>query len=326
MNAVAETVILIFGLVALGYGSAVSGLLRVETGDALSEFAVTIAVPMLLFRTMAHADFGGSLPLALWVAYFGAIFLNWTIGHKLVRLLYGRDARAGVVAGLASSFSNLVLFGIPFMQGIYGQRGVAIMSLIIAVHLPILMASSIVLFEWASLADGVSRQRMSVAQMVRDFLSKLFTNPLIIGILGGLAWRLTGWPLPGVAARFVDTIANIAGPVALFAMGTGLKKFGISGNVAPAITTSALKLLAMPAIVLVFAWSIGLPPYTATIAVVAASLPTGVNPYLIATRFGTGQALASNTLSISTLSAAVTTSLWLFVTHLVFGTMTLSGP
>ncbi|MCC0029802.1 MAG: AEC family transporter [Brucellaceae bacterium] len=326
MSAVAETVILIFGLVALGYGSAISGLLRVETGDALSEFAVTIAVPMLLFHTMAHADFGGSLPLALWLAYFGAVVVNWTIGHKVVRRFFGRDARAGVVAGLASSFSNMVLFGIPFMQGIYGHRGVAIMSLIVAVHLPIMMAASIVLFEWARVADGVAEKRASVHEMVRDFFAKLFVNPLIIGILAGLAWRITGWSLPAVAARFVDTIAGIAGPVALFAMGTGLKKFGISGNVAPALATSVLKLAVLPALVLALSLLIGLPHYTATIAVVASSLPCGVNPYLIATRFGTGQALASNTLSISTLAAALTTSFWLFAASAIFGTHILSGP
>lgn len=326
MSAIAETVILIFGLVALGYGSVVTGLLRVETGDALSDFAVNIALPVLVFRIMAHADFGGTLPIALWLCYFGAVLANWTLAHLAVRRVFGRDARAGVVAGLASSFSNMVLFGIPFMQGVYGQRGVTIVSLIIAIHLPIMLAASVVLFEWARITDGVATQRATVTEMARDFLSKLFVNPLIIGILAGLAWRLTGWPLPGVAARFVDTIAGIAGPIALFAMGTGLKKFGISGNLAPALTTSTLKLFVMPAIVLVLAKLISLPPFTATIAVIAASLPCGVNPYLIATRFGTGQALASNTLTISTLAALVSTTAWLLVASTVFGIPVISGP
>lgn len=326
MGAVAETVILIFGLVALGYASAVSGLLRAETGDALSAFAITIAVPMLLFRTMAEADFGASLPLALWTSYFGAILVTWTASHVVVRRFFGRDARAGVVAGLASSFSNLVLFGIPFMLGVYGERGVAVLLLIIAVHLPVMTAASIVLYETARHTDGMATRRASPREMVRDFAAKMFLNPLIIGILCGLAWRLGGWPLPNVAARFVDSLAGVAGPVALFAMGMGLRKFGISGNVAPALTTSVLKLMVMPTLVLLLAKLVGLPPYAATIAVVAASFPCGVNPYLIATRFGTGQALASNTLTLSTIAALATTTLWLLVASAVSGTTTLSGP
>ena len=78
--------------------------------------------------------------------------------------------------------------------------------------------------------------------LVRDFLRRMAKNPLIIGIVLGLAWRLTGQPLPGLAARLVDALAGIAGPLALFAVGLSLRKFGISGNVGPALALSALKL------------------------------------------------------------------------------------
>jgi hypothetical protein len=49
---------------------------------------------------------------------------------------------------------------------------------------------------------------------------------------------------------------------------------------------------------------LGLPPLVAKVAVVSAAMPTGVNPYLIATRFGTGQALASNTMTMTTAARA----------------------
>ncbi|TIN49796.1 MAG: AEC family transporter, partial [Mesorhizobium sp.] len=72
-------------------------------------------------------------------------------------------------------------------------------------------------------------------RVIRSFLRRLFMNPLIIGILAGLAWRITGAPLPDVAMRLVDALADTAGPVALFAMGLSLRRFGISGNVRPAL-------------------------------------------------------------------------------------------
>src|SRR5690606_7286705 len=113
--------------------------------------------------------------------------------------------------------------------------------------------------------------------------------------------------------------AGIAGTVALFSMGLGLRKFGISGNVRPALALSILKLVAMPAIALGVAWAVGLPPLTAKVMVAAAAMPTGVNPYLIATRFGTGQVIASNTMTISTALAVLTTGFWLLVAEAVFG-------
>ncbi|TIU23951.1 MAG: AEC family transporter, partial [Mesorhizobium sp.] len=48
-------------------------------------------------------------------------------------------------------------------------------------------------------------------------------------------------------------------------------------------------------------------------------LPSGVNSYLIAVQFNTGQALASNQMTIATASAVLTTSFWLTVVVNVFG-------
>ena len=315
MSPLAETIFFVFGLVALGYLCGWTGFLRTEVGDALSDFAVAVAVPMLLFRTMVNIDFGGGLPLALWATYFPGIVVTWIMAQIVMVRVFGRYAKAAVVGGLSASFSNLVLLGVPFMLGVYGQPGFEVLSLLVAVHLPSMMAASIVLFAWASRGEGASDPLAIFA----DFLRKLFSNPLVIGILAGLAWRATGIALPAIGVRFVDALANVAGTVALFAMGLGLRKFSISGNVAAAIAMAGLKLMVMPGIVLAMAVLIGLPPFTAKVAIAAASMPTGVNPYLVATRFGTGQALSSSTMTIATACAVVTTAFWLAVAHYVFG-------
>lgn len=316
MSAVAETIAFVFGLVGLGYAAGWTGLLRPQVGDALTDFAIVVAVPALLFRTMIGIDFSGTAPWGLWAAYFAGVPVVWLAGHLVATRWFGRDAAAGVVAGIAASFSNLLLLGIPFIMGVYGQAGIDILSLLLAVHLPTMMAASIVMFEWVRRSEGKVTSPLDV---LKGFLRNLFTNPLIIGILAGLAWRLSGIPMPGLGMRFIDAFAGIAGTVALFAMGLGLRKFGISGNVKPAIALSVLKLLLLPAVVLCAAVAIGLPPLAAKVMVVASSLPTGVNPYLIATRFGTGQVLASNTMTISTALAALTMGLWLGVAQWVFG-------
>ena len=103
------------------------------------------------------------------------------------------------------------------------------------------------------------------------------------------------------------------------AAGLGLRKFSISGHVLPAAVLSLLKLFLMPAVALGAALLLGLPPMTAKVAVVAAALPAGVNSYLLAVQFGTGQALASSQITIATACAAVTTAFWLMVAHAVFG-------
>lgn len=315
MSQLTETILYVFGLVAIGYVAAWSSYLKAGAGEMLGQFAVGVAMPVLLFRTLSKVDFHGAAPWSLWIVYFSAIALTWTTGHLIMTRWLGRDARIGVIAGVSSSFSNLVLLGIPLISGIFGQQGTDVISLLIAVHLPVMMMASIILFELFGKGGG----EVHPARVLRSFLSRLVANPLIVGILSGLAWRFTGWELPFFVGRLIDTFADIAGPIALFSMGAGLKAFGMSGNLRPALALSVVKLVLMPALALVFALLIGLPPLAAKIAVVAASLPAGVNSYLIATQFGTGQGLASNQMTLSTLMAVMTTSAWLMVAGCIFG-------
>lgn len=315
MSPLIETVLFVFGLVALGYLAGLTGYLKAEAGEAIAEFAVGVAMPLLLFRTMVNADFHGSAPWPFWGAYFAAAAVTWAAGHLVITRVFGRDARAGVVGGVSSAFSNLVLLGIPFVLGTFGPSGFEVLSLLISVHLPTMIMASIILFEIFGRRD----EHVHPLRVIRSFFRKMFSNPLIIGIMAGWVWRIADLPLPALAVRLVDALANIAGPVALFAMGLGLCRFGISGNVRPALALSALKLLLMPAVALGLVWLFGLPPLSAKVAVVAAALPSGVNSYLIATQFGTGQALASNQMTIATACAVVTTAFWLTVVVYVFG-------
>lgn len=316
MSPLTETVLFVFSLVGLGYFAGFAGYLKPSSGEGISDFAVSVAMPLLLFQTMVNADFHGGAPWSLWGAYFAAVAITWAAGHVVTTRIFGRDARAGVVGGVSSAFSNVVLLGAPFILGIFGASGFEVLSLLVSVHLPVMMMASMVLFEVFGRSGA---EHVHPLRVVRSFLRRLFVNPLIIGILAGLAWRMTGAPLPELASRLVDALAATAAPVALFAMGLSLRRFGISGNVRPALALSALKLFLMPALVLAFVWLLGLPPLTAKVAVLVAAMPSGVNSYLIAVQFNTGQALASNQMTIATACAAITTAFWLTVVLHVFG-------
>jgi malonate transporter len=314
MSPIAETVLYVFSLVALGYLSGVTGYLKAETGEGVAEFAVNVAMPLLLFRTMAAADFQGGIPWGFWSVYFAAVIVTWTAGHLVTTRIFAREPQAGVVGGVSSAFSNLVLLGIPFVIGVYGQPGFEILSLLVSVHLPTMIMASIVLFE----IFGKRGEAVGIGTVLRSFFGRIARNPLIIGILAGLVWRATGLTMPALPSRLITSLADIAGTVALFAMGLSLSRFGLSGNVRPALVLSTLKLFLMPAVAMGLAWLIGLPPLTAQVAVAAAALPSGVNSYLIATQFGTGQALATNQMTIATASAVATMALWVWLGQLVF--------
>lgn len=314
MDQIVEIVLPVFGLIALGYAIAALGVLGRETGEALSDFVFVVAIPVLVFRTLATAVFGGESPWGLWIGYFAMFAVMWVLGTLVIRRVFGRDARSGVVAGISTAYGNTVLVGIPLAIAAYGNDGAVVMALIIALHLPVMMSTSAILIIRAERLDGTAHAEPGTRAIVRGLALNLVRNPLVIALVLGVLWHVTGAPLAGLPRIMVDRVADVASTLALFAMGMSLRNYGIRGNVRAGLVLAALKLLLMPALVLVTArYLIPLPPVWAKVAVIAAACPTGVNAYVVAGRFRTGEALASNAITISTAGAVLSMMLWLTV-------------
>jgi malonate transporter len=62
----------VFALIAVGYAGSLTRLFSETAHKGISEFAFSIAMPALLFRTIAVTDVPTLEPLRLWGAYFGA--------------------------------------------------------------------------------------------------------------------------------------------------------------------------------------------------------------------------------------------------------------
>jgi predicted permease len=311
MNEIAAIVVPVFGLIGLGFAAAWSGLLSEATGEAIAEFVFTVAIPLLIFRVVATADFSGGTPWLLWIDYYIGFTIAWILGTQVMRRVFHRDARAGLVAGVSSAYPNALLVGIPLVIAAYGAAGAAAVSLLIAIHLPIMMTASAILIERALVVDGLAHDTDMISTL-RGIAKALIKNPIVIGLFAGTAWRIAGLPIGGPAGDVVTRLGDVASTLALFTVGMNLRHYGISGNIRAALAVCAIKLVVMPALVfVVVAFLFHLPQTWARAIVIAAACPTGVNAYLVATRFNTGQALASNSITLSTALAVVTVAFWL---------------
>jgi malonate transporter len=313
MAEILAIVLPVFGLIGIGALFAWTKLLSHASGDALSEFVFVVAIPLLIFRIVATADFSGLAAWRLWLAFFASFAVAWAVGTFLIRRLFGRDARAGLVGGLAAGYGNTTLIGIPLALAAFGADGSVPMALIIAVQLPIMMAAVALLMVRAEQQDGLGAGSASPGSVAKSVAENVIQNPIIVGLAAGVLWRLSGLPLSGLTADLVNRLADVASTLALFAMGMSLRKYGVHGHVVPALVLTFLKLILMPAVVLVLARLVGLPPIATKVVVIAAACPTGVTPFLVAGRFRTGEGLASTTITISTVLAVVSVALWLNV-------------
>ncbi|MFD2236696.1 AEC family transporter [Aureimonas populi] len=314
MQSTISIILPIFGLIAIGFGISRFGLLPRSGEDGLAAFVFGIAMPVLLFRTVATGGAAEASPVLLWVSYFSGVIVVYLAGMVLARRLGGTDRREGVIAGVAASFSNLVLVGIPVTERAFGREGLDILALLLAIHLPLMVTGSTLLVERAAMRDAkdglAAGGRFSYKAALGRIWRSLSRNPLIIGIVAGIGWRLSGLPMTGPVGDVVGSIAATAGPLALIALGLSLTKYEIGRDLRLPALLVPLSLILQPAVVLLVG-SAFLPPLWLAIAVLGAAAPAGVNVYLLAVYFKSGEKLAASAIVGTTIASALTLSGWL---------------
>ncbi len=294
----------IFIIIAAGYGAVATGVLRDKVADGLSDFVFVIAIPILLFRTMATASLPEVQPWFYWLAYFAALGVVWLAATVVSRQFFGLVGAELPVVGFTAAQSNTVFVGIPLIIQTFGDAGAVPLFLLIAVHLPIAMTVATLLVEKTD-KSGSDRLVM---------LRKLASHPILLGIFLGLLYRLTGLPLPAPLASASKLIADAAAPTALFALGMTLRRYGINAPLGLVGVIAALKLLLHPALVYILAFHIlPMPPVWAAVAVLFAACPSGVNGYLLAQRYQTGLALSSSVIAVTTMLGVFTTTFWVWL-------------
>ena len=317
MQTILDVIVPIFSLIAIGFVVGRAGLLSEATGDALARFVFVVAVPVLLFRTLAASTFGGADPFTLWASYFGAIAVAWTAATLVLRRLFGSDRRTGVIAGISASFANTIFVAIPVLQRAYGDDGLQPLLIIVSIHLPLMMIATTLLMERAAMLDardtGAADTGISPMATLKRVARNLAGNAIIIGIVIGLLWRATGLTLESHLDEITRLLGGTAGPLALFALGMSLTRFGLRGDIVPSSIVAFLSLVVMPGTVYLIGTALGLPPLWLKGAVVTAACPSGVNAYLFAAYFGSGEKLAATTILVSTILSVATLSLWLSV-------------
>ena len=71
MNAILNTVLPVFGMIVLGYGLTRARIFDAAAGRGISLFVFNVAIPALLFKTVATMGAQQAAPWSLWIAFFG---------------------------------------------------------------------------------------------------------------------------------------------------------------------------------------------------------------------------------------------------------------
>ncbi len=308
MNAILDIIVPVFGTVAVGWVIGRVKLLTPEGLRGLTNVTFYALFPALLFRSMSKVRVE-ALSFDVLVLFFGTALILYFPLMMLGRAMGMRLGDRAVFA-LASTFSNGVGIGIPFISYAFGEAGLVPLLMIISVNSLILLTLSSFLME-IGLQGGA---RTGLLRKLGGAALTMLKHPVIPPIFAGLIWSETTAMVPGLATpvvidRVLQALATAAAPCGLIMAGASLAHVGVKEHWQPATITSAVKLVVLPLIV----WTAGrylftLDPMWLTVATLNAALPAGANVYLVAQLYRTGVGLATNAVVISTGASIFTLS------------------
>jgi predicted permease len=305
LDAIAITAPL-FALILLGWGLVRHARWPQAVAEALGRYVFGIAVPAMLLNLTSDLARLPPLDPRVLVAYFGACLLAFGALRFGGQRLFDYDGVAASVFGSATTYGNIVLLGLPLAGTVLGEPGLATATPILALNSIALWGLATISVEWAR---GAGFSLAGLAAVGRGFLG----NPLIIAMLAGLAISLTGWQLPKPVRATLVLLQQSAVPLALVTMGMGLAAYRISSGLREALVMSVAKLLMLPLLAWSLARLLGLSTLDGQTVVLLASVPMGVNSYLISRRFGALEGPVSTAMLVSTLASAGLTPLLIVV-------------
>ncbi|ORC22803.1 MULTISPECIES: AEC family transporter [Rothia] len=282
--------------VVVGVGYLVARLDVLPPGSALSlnRFAFFVALPPLMFVTMAGADlhviFSGRLPVA--VISFAVVALLFAL---LARFVLKKDAGAVTVGAAASGYINANNMGLPVATYIVGDAAQVAPILLFQ----LLIAAPIVL----SILDAISHGAVSLKTVAVQPVK----NPLIIGSALGLLVNVFNLPVPDVVMEPFRILGGAGVPLILAAFGMSLRGSALldtPGQRLETVLAALFKNVLMPLIAYLLArFVFDLSDQDVFAATILAALPSAQNMYNYAVRYNVATTLARDIVLLTTLGA-----------------------
>ena len=274
----------------------------------LNQFVFKIALPVLMFDQLAMTDFVSVWDTKFVLFCFAVTLLSIGLAYVLSLLIKNKPARGEFVQ--AAYRSSAAILGIAYTQNIYGDAGMT--PLMIIASVPLYNAMAVVVLALTAPAEAETKQGTRGALAWRT-VKEIATNPILLGLVAGLAWSLLKIQVPSVLGKTLDNVGGLATPLGLIAMGASIDPKKVSGKLRPSICAAVVKLVGLCSIFLPIAVALGFREAKLIAIMVMLGSPTTVSSFVMARNMGHEGTLTSNTVVIATVVGAFTLTFWLWL-------------
>lgn len=296
----------IFLVMVLGWALKQKGMLNDNFVSTANKFNFSVTLPFMLFCDISSVDIYGTFDLkyVLFCAVSSSVcfFVIW----GLTKIFLKEKSMRGAFVQ-ASFRSSAAVMGLAFIENIYGNSAMGPMMIIGAVPLYNIYSVIVLTFE-SEQPDGkkdISKIRQAVINIMK--------NPIIIAIALGIIVSVLKIDFPVVANKTLDTVAKMATPLALVAMGAGFEGREALAKLKPTLAAAFLKLIAQAAFFVPIAAKMGFTGEKMVGILIMLAAPTTPSCYIMAKNMQNDGELTASVVVATTLFAAFTLTGWIFV-------------
>lgn len=289
-------------LIILGAVVTKIGMLTERGASEITSLLVKIVTPCLIINSLINS---GELRISEILAAAVLPAASMGIGIAVSLLLFKKEPpERRKVLRFSVIFCNAGFMGLPLVQGIIGDRGVALGSFFVVVFN---------LICWTYGYSMMSGGRLNVKTAL--------LNPGIIGLVIGLPIYFLKIPLPDIISEPIGFLSGLNTPLAMLVIGSYVARLDPKAFVSDAniYKMCFFRLVLCPALYLGLLLILK-PEHDIFISsVIQASAPVAANTMLFAVEYKQDSQLASKAVAVSTVLSIITIPVFTIIAQLACG-------
>ena len=296
----------IFLVMVIGYILKQTGMLNDNFVTVANRFNFKVTLPFMLFKDISRVDIRAVFDIryVLFCALVSTACF-WLIWGGTKLFVKDKSIRGAFVQ--ASFRGSAAVMGLAFIQNIYGESAMGPLMIVSAVPLYNIFSVLVLTFE-SNEAESLNKK-----EKIKQAFINIAKNPIIISILLGLIVGLIGIDFPELIDKTVNSVSQMATPLALITIGAGFEGRKALAKMKPTIAAAMIKLVIQPLLFLPVAAWMGFAGEKIIAIQIMLSSPTTPSCYIMAKSMHNDEVLTASVVVVTTLLGAVTLTMWIFV-------------
>lgn len=294
-------VIVLFIIMLIGVLLGKMKVINSESRSTISFLIINVSMPMLIVSS-SNLEFNEQTKNeSMWLIIMSVAAFFFSI--LLAQLIFKK-----AVPRCATVFSNAGYMGLPVLNSILGPKGLFLGAIFQMVfHL----------FTWTY---GISL--FTKSNKFKDSLKKMI-NPSLIAVAIAIVLMFTGWKIPDTIQTVLKMMGELTTPLSMLLIGATLAQVSLKEviKLKQIYVVTALRLLIIPAFVLLFLLFPSIPKISVYVVFVINAMPSAAITGILAMKYNNDEKLASSIVAFSTLISIIT----LFLITNVFDVATVLG-